>query len=128
MVCPNCRAGCATEDIFCRRCGTDLSVPSHSLVPAQKHLPAKLSQAPLPSVAVGVGAVVFGFGLELLRRSLLARLARPARRSARLLPALSTDYLPGLLESRTQKPAKLPRGYEVQEVVICISRVIRRRS
>ena len=63
MVCPSCRAGCAVEDIYCRRCGTDLSVPAKSLVPVQAQLPARLTNSPLPRVAAGVGAVAVGVGL-----------------------------------------------------------------
>src|SRR5258707_7940987 len=60
MLCPSCRAGCAVEDIFCRRCGADLSLPSKSLVPVQTQLPAVLYNSPLPRVVAGVGAVAVG--------------------------------------------------------------------
>ena len=129
MVCPGCRAGCAVEDIFCRRCGTDLSVPSKSLVPVQTRLPTVLHNPQLPRVAAGVGAVAVGFGLELLRRGLLARLARSGRRSAKLLPALSSNNnLRDLLTNKEQRPTKLPKGYAIHETVVYMSRVIRRED
>ncbi len=128
MVCPSCRAGCAVEDTFCRRCGADLSVPSKSLGPVQSRLPTALQSPQLPRVAVGVGAVAGGFGLELLRRGLVARLARSARPAARALPTLAPHHLRDLFTTGEQKPAKLPRGYEVRETVIYMSRVIRRED
>lgn len=126
MVCPGCRAGCSAEDTFCRRCGADLSVPSKSLVPVQAHLPAVLHNRQLPRVAAGVGAVAVGVGLELLRRGLLTRLMRPARKSARRLPALTPHSVRELLSPGENKGAKLPKGYEVHETVVYMSRVIRR--
>ncbi len=129
MVCLRCRAGCAAEDIFCRRCGADLSVPSKSLVPVQTQLPALLTNSPLPRVVVGMGAVAVGVGLELMRRGLLARLAvRSGRRASKLLPALSPNNLLDLFSNKEQKPAKLPKGYEVHETVVYMSRVIRRED
>jgi hypothetical protein len=129
MVCPSCRAGCALEDMYCRRCGSDLSMPSKSLVPVQAQLPAMLSHSPLPRVAAGVGAVAVGFGLELLRRGLLVRLARSGRRSAPLLPTFSPNNLRDLLTNKEQqKPVKLPRGYEIHETVVYMSRVLRRED
>lgn len=128
MVCPNCRAGCALEDIFCRRCGVDLSVPSKSLVPVQTHLPTVLAHSPLPRVAAGVGAVAVGVGLELLRRGLLTRLARSGRRSAKLLPALAPNTVHDLFAPKGQKPTKLPKGYEIRETVVYMSRVLRRED
>jgi len=62
MLCPNCNAGCSPDDQYCRRCGTDLTVPSTSLVPAQSSLPAIL-QPQLPRLAAGVGAVAVGVGV-----------------------------------------------------------------
>lgn len=129
MVCPSCRAGCAVEDIFCRRCGADLSVPSKSLVPVQAQVPSVLVHSPLPRVAAGVGAVAVGVGLELLRRGLLARLARGGRNSAKLLPTFSPENLRELFAGNEQKkPVKLPKGYEVHETVIYMSRVLRRED
>lgn len=129
MVCPSCRAGCALEDIFCRRCGADLSVPSKSLVPVQTHLPVALSHSPLPRVAAGVGAVAVGVGLELLRRGLLTRLARSGgRRSAKLLPTVTPNTVRDLFAGKEQKPVKLPKGYEIHETVVYMSRVLRRED
>ncbi len=31
MLCPNCHAECMAGDLFCHRCGTDLTLPSKSL-------------------------------------------------------------------------------------------------
>lgn len=126
MVCPNCRAGCAAQDIFCPRCGADLIVPSKSLVPAQSRLPVVLQSPQLPRVAAGVGALAVGVGLELLRRGLLARLARPARTSAKLLPTLAPHFVRGLFAPTEDKSRKLAKGYEVHETVVYMSRVIRR--
>lgn len=129
MVCPSCRAGCAAEDIFCRRCGTDLSVPSKSLVPVQSQLPTLLTHSPLPRVAAGVGALAVGVGLELLRRGLLARLARSGRHSTKLLPTLTPDNLRDLFTHTEQKKTvKLPKGYEIHETVVYMSRVLRRED
>lgn len=126
MVCPSCRASSAAEDFFCRRCGTDLSVPSQSLVPVQERLPVVLTASPLPRVAAGVGAVALGVGLELLRRGLLARLAHSGRRSTKALPALISPHLRPLRSSGEKRLTKLPKGYEVQETVVYMQRVIRR--
>lgn len=125
MLCPGCRAGCAVDDIFCRRCGADLSIPSKSLISTEgTRLPAVLHNSPLPRVAAGVGALAFGVGIELLRRSLVARLARPAKVVRASSPGGSLGDL--LTRSRGDKSAKLPRGYEMHEVVVYMSRVIRR--
>ncbi|HEU5378740.1 MAG TPA: hypothetical protein VFV38_25235 [Ktedonobacteraceae bacterium] len=126
MVCPNCRAGCAAQDTFCQRCGADLIVPSKSLVPVQSRLPAVLHSPQLPRVAAGVGALAVGVGLELLRRGLVARLARAAHPSTKLLPTLSPGSAHELFTSPENKPAKLPKGYEVHETIVYMSRVIRR--
>lgn len=128
MECPNCRAECLAEDVYCRQCGTEL--PSRSLVPAHSNLPAVLHHPQLPRLAAGVGAIAVGFGLELLRRSLLARLTRPPRSSSPspLLPGHALVSLKDALTSTPQesKTAKLPRGYEIHETAVYISRVIRR--
>ncbi len=122
MVCPGCRAGCATDDLYCRNCGADLTTPSTSLVPTRTRLPAVFSNPQLPRVAAGVGALAVGAGLELLRRGLLARLARSSRSVADTLPAI--DGIRNLLAPQTDK--KLPRGYEVHETIVYVRRVIRR--
>jgi hypothetical protein len=122
MVCPTCRAGCSTDDLYCRNCGADLTTPSTSLVPTRTRLPAVFSNPQLPRVAAGVGALAVGAGLELLRRSLLARLARSSRPVADTLPAI--DGIRNLLAPQADK--KLPRGYEVHETIVYVRRVIRR--
>jgi hypothetical protein len=128
MVCPSCRAGCSAEDTFCRRCGADLSAPSKSLVPIQSHLPTVLQNPQLPRLAAGVGAVAVGVGLELVRRGLLTRLLRPARSSAKKLPAVSPNHIRDLFAPAEKKPVKLPKGYEIHETVVYMSRVIRRED
>lgn len=128
MLCPNCRAGCAADDIFCRRCGIDLSIPSKSLIPTETRLPAVLHSPQLPRLAAGVGAVAVGVGLELLRRGVIARLARPTRSSARFLPALSPNQARELFTNSERKTTKLPRGYEIHETMLYMSRVIRREN
>src|SRR5579884_1587735 len=75
MQCPNCHAEYLADDLYCRHCGADLTASSTSLVPSHSNLPAVIVPQ-LPRVAAGVGALAVGFGLELLRRSLLARLTR----------------------------------------------------
>ena len=49
MLCPNCRAGCMTDDIYCHRCGTDLTLTSKSLVPTQTHVPTLISKFAIAS-------------------------------------------------------------------------------
>ena len=122
MLCPSCRAACSTSDLYCRNCGADLTTPSTSLVPVRTRLPAVFSSPQLPRVAAGVGALAVGAGLELLRRGLLARLARSSRSVADTLPAI--DGIRNLLPSQDDK--KLPRGYEVHETIVYMHRVIRR--
>lgn len=126
MFCPNCRAACLDEDTYCRYCGTDLTVPSTSLVKAQTRLPAVLHNPQLPRLAAGVGALALGFGLELLRRGLLARAAKASQSAAQALPVLSG--LQDVLKPQGEKPNKLPKGYEMQETVVYIRRVIRRQG
>ncbi len=127
MICPKCRTGCAANDIFCRRCGYDLSVPAKSLVLSETRLPV-VHNPQLPRLAAGVGALAVGVGLELLRRSLIARLTRPARTAPKLLPALSPGHQRGVFSDSRGKPPKLPKGYEISETVVYMSRVIRRES
>ncbi len=124
MLCPSCRAGCSTDDLYCRNCGADLTTPSTSLVPARTRLPAVFSNPQLPRLVAGVGALAVGAGLELLRRGLLARLARSSRSVADTLPAI--DGIRNLLPSHPQSGKKLPRGYEVHETIVYVRRVIRR--
>jgi hypothetical protein len=127
MLCPVCRTGCAADDIFCRRCGVDLSIPSKSLVPVETQVPAQLLPPQVPRLAVGVGAVAVGVGLELLRRGLLARLARPASAPTTLLSTLLPSRV-GEPVRHVRKRRRAGRGYEVQETMIYMSRVIRREE
>lgn len=128
MLCPGCNTAYAEDDIYCRYCGTDLTLPSTSLVPTQqRNLPALLYNPQLPrSVAASVGALAVGVGIELLRRSLLTRLTRPSRTVENTLPALSS--LKDILLPRNDKSLKMPKGYEVQETVVYMCRVIRRQE
>jgi hypothetical protein len=124
MLCPSCRAGCAAEDTFCRRCGADLSISSQSLVPVPSRLPMVLHSPQLPRLAAGVGALMVGVGLELLRRNLLARLS--GRVLARTLPTLAPGIVRELFVHPQERSMKLPGGYEVHETMVYTSRVIRR--
>ncbi len=128
MLCPKCNANNSTDEQFCRQCGADLSEPSTSLVPTRSNLPAILNNPQLPRVAAGVGAVAFGFGLELVRRGLLARMTRPSRKATKLLPSLFPGNLRDIFTQQDNKPVKLPRGYEIHETVVYMSRVIRRED
>jgi hypothetical protein len=122
MHCPSCHAEVVAEDISCHHCGADLVETSTSIVPAQNRLPALFHNSPLPRrVAAGVGALALGVGIELLRRNMLSR-----RISQRTLPAGSG--LKDLIFSRPDKTVKLPKGYEIQETVVYMTRIIRRQS
>ena len=128
MLCPECRANCSTEDVFCRRCGADLSIQSTSLVPLTSRLPAVAQHPQLPRLAAGVGALAVGFGLELLRRNLLARLEKPVRSTSK---ALMPQKIMGMKNAFTQpqtRTTKLPRGYTIEETAIYVNRVIRREK
>lgn len=128
MLCPNCSAECPEDDLYCSRCGADLSRSSTSLVTIRSYLPAILHNPQLPRLAAGVGALAVGFGLEMLRRSLLTRLARSSREATKLLPAPTVNGLRDLLTPQESRPVKLPRGYEIQETVVYLRRVIRRED
>jgi|SRR5258708_2318069 hypothetical protein len=128
MLCPNCRANCSVDDQYCHQCGTDLTAPSTSLVTTHSNLPAVLNNPQLPRVAAGVGALAVGFGLELLRRGLLARMTRSTSKASKLLPALAPGSLRDLLPQPDNRPVKLPRGYEIHETVVYMSRIIRRED
>jgi hypothetical protein len=128
MLCPNCRAECMADDVYCRQCGTDLTLPSKGLVPTRRNLPAILHSPQLPRLAAGVGALAVGFGLELLRRSLLARLTRPPRSATNHLPAFTFDTLRDIFSPQSDKPVNLPKGYEIEETAIYFRRVIRREA
>jgi hypothetical protein len=122
MQCPNCRALSTEDDLNCRNCGADLAKPSKSLVPTHRHLPTVLTNLRLQRLAAGVGVVAMSAGLELLRRTLLARLAKPPRPVANALPTL--NGVQDLLMPQVNK--NLPRGYEVHETIVYMRRVIRR--
>jgi hypothetical protein len=128
MVCPNCHSLCEEEELTCRYCGADLAVTSASIVPLQRQLPALFFRSQLPrGVAASVGAVALGVGLELLRRSMLAHLSRPPQTVENALPLLSS--LKDILLPQNDKPLKPARkGYEIEETVVYMRRVIRRQS
>lgn len=131
MQCPKCQADNLAGEERCSECGAELISTSTSLVPTQhrSNLPALLQNRQLPRLAAGVGAVAFGFGLELLRRNLSARATKAALHSAeRLLPMQPFGGQSEMLLPQRSKPLKLPRGYEVQETAIYVSRIIRRKG
>jgi len=128
VLCPNCNANNSAGEQFCHECGTELARPSTSLVTTRSNLPAILNNPQLPRVAAGVGAVAFGFGLELVRRSLLARMTHSSRKATKLLPSLTAGNLREILTQQDNRAVKLPRGYEVHETVVYMSRVIRRED
>lgn len=126
MLCPNCSAGCMADDIYCHHCGTDLTLSSKSLVPAQNHLPTLIQNSQLPRLAVSVGAIALGVGLELLRRRLIARIAPLPQTAPRYISAPSVDTLRELFSKQENQQLKLPKGYEIHETAVYFKRVIRR--
>ena len=126
MLCPECRANCSLDDVFCRRCGADLSIPSTSLVAAPSHLPAIAQHPQLPRLAAGVGALAVGFGLELLRRNLLARLEKPVRATSKALTPQALMEMKNPFAQQQTRSVKLPKGYIIEETAIYVNRVIRR--
>jgi hypothetical protein len=64
----------------------------------------------------------------LLRRGLLARMTRSTSKASKLLPALAPGSLRDLLPQPDNRPVKLPRGYEIHETVVYMSRIIRRED
>ncbi len=128
MLCPECRANCSSDDVFCRRCGADLSIPSTSLVPTTSHLPAIAQHPQLPRLAAGVGALAVGFGLELLRRNFLARLEKPVRSTSKALTPGSLMEMKNPFAQQQTRSIKLPKGYTIEETAIYVSRVIRREK
>jgi hypothetical protein len=128
MLCPECRATCSTEDVFCRHCGTDLTIPSTSLVPLTSHLPAVAQHPQLPRLAAGVGALAVGFGLELLRRNLLARLEKPVRSTSKALMPQTITGMKNAFTQQQTRTIKLPKGYRIEETAIYFNRVIRREK
>ena len=128
MFCPNCHAGSMADDVYCHRCGSDLTLPSKSLVPVQANLPAILHNPQLPRLAAGIGAIAVGFGLELLRRSLLTRMAGAHHSTTSYLTAPAFDKLRDVFSTQGNKALKLPKGYEIHETAIYLRRVIRREA
>jgi hypothetical protein len=131
MQCPKCRADNPVNEERCSECGAELFVSSKDLVPTQhrSNLPTLLQGPQLPRLAAGVGAVAFGFGLELLRRNLSARATKAALQSAnKLLPIQPFGGNGETLLPQQAKTLKLPKGYEIQETAIYVSRVIRRKG
>ncbi len=126
MLCPNCRAGCTEGDIYCHRCGTDLTLSSKSLVPTQNHLPTLIQNSQLPRLAVSVGAIALGVGLELLRRRLVARIAPLPQTASKYIAAPSVDTIRELFSKQENQQLKLPKGYEIHETAVYFKRVIRK--
>src|SRR5258706_1285925 len=113
MLCPSCRAECLADDMYCQRCGADLKSSSQSLVPAQANLPTILHHPQLPRLAAGVGALAVGFGLELVRRSLVARLMRSPRASTSYVSAPAFDSLRDAFSMQGDTTMKLPKGHGI---------------
>ncbi len=129
MLCPMCHTENLEEDLSCRNCGADLPAPSKSLVTIQDRLPAVLQNPQIPRVAASVGAVAVGVGLELLRRSLLARVSQPARLPQPVNNTLPTlNRLKDVLFPQNEKNYRLPKNYEIEETVVYMQRVIRRKD
>ena len=130
MRCPTCHAENFKEEMYCYRCGADLSVPSTSLVPVSKSLPSTFLHSPqLPRVAASVGAVALGVGIELLRRGLIARASKPPRALSNAQPTL--DALEDLLFphkkiERDTKKMKRSKRFEIEETVVYMRKVVRR--
>lgn len=126
MLCPNCHTACTADDKYCHNCGADLTLPSKSLVPIPSNLPTILHNPQLPRLAAGVGALAVGVGLELLRRSLLARVTRIPRSAPGYLSAPAFDMMRDVFSTQDDKSSKLPKGYEIHETAVYLRRVIRR--
>jgi hypothetical protein len=132
MLCPKCRFGNFENDRYCRRCGSDLTATSTSLVRVHNHTPALLRHPQLPRFAAGVGVVAVGVGIELMRRGLLARMMPspktpgPPQPVINSLPAL--NGLRDVLFPQNDKRIPLPKNYELEETVVYIRRVIRRKN
>jgi hypothetical protein len=73
-----------------------------------------------------MGAVALGVGIELLRRGVMARLSRPPAHAVEsALPVLAGAK--DILFPRSEKPVKRPKkGYEIEETVVYVRRIIRR--
>src|SRR5258708_34337357 len=101
------------DDGYWRHWGTDLTLPSKSIVAAHSNLPTILQNPQLPRVAAGVGALAVGFGLELLRRSLLARLSRSSRSTSNYLPAPAFETVRDICSTQGDKSLNGPKGQEI---------------
>jgi hypothetical protein len=124
MHCPECLANIAEQDKYCPHCGSNLIEPSKCLVPIQNRLPAILQNISLRQrFAAGAGALALGVGIELFRRGILPHILTLATKKRTLStgPALKDLAFP-----KTDKAAKLPKGYEIQETIVYMTRVIRR--
>jgi hypothetical protein len=128
MHCPGCHSQYEEEDTYCRHCGEDLTISSTSVVTTtQTRLPALLQSSQLPRrVAASVGAVALGVGIELLRRSLVARLAPASRVPQFSLPAVSG--FKDILLPQSERSLKVPKGYVIDETIVYTRRVIKRES
>lgn len=128
MLCPNCRTGCMNDDIYCHRCGTDLTLASKSLVPSQTHVPTLMQNSQLPRVAASVGAIALGVGLELLRRRFIARITRIPSTASNYVSAPMVETMRDIFKNQGNQPSKLPKGYEIHETAVYFKRVIRREA
>jgi hypothetical protein len=128
MRCYNCHVEIMGKEKYCRKCGTDLTALSKSLVASQAKLPALLYRSLVPRrIATGMSALALGIGIELLRRNVLPYLRlRWAKKPA--IPAITVDGLKDMLFSRSEKSVKLPKGYELHETVVYMSRVVRKKN
>lgn len=125
MLCQYCYEENLEETAYCRHCGRSIEKPSTSLVTVSNRLPSVL-QPRLPQLAAGVGAIAVGVGLELLRRGLLARAGKPSRVVKDVMPL--AHRMQDVLFPQKEKPIKLPKHYEIEEMVVYMRRVIRRKS
>lgn len=127
MRCSQCHVENSDKGKYCWKCGSTLTAASKKLVVSPAKLPARLYQAPLPrTVATGVSALALGVGIELLRRSVLSYL-RLRWTKKPVLSAITANSLKNLLFSRSEQSVKLPKGYELQETVVYMSRVVRKK-
>src|SRR5260370_26307943 len=99
---------------------------SKSVAAAHSNLTTIMHHPQLPRVAAGVGALAVGLGLELVRRSLLARLSRSSRSTSNYLAAPAFETLRDIFSTQGDKSLNVPKGYEIHETAIYLKRVIRR--
>ena len=127
MHCPRCHADNQEKAQQCVQCGAALLSTSTSIVPIQRsNLPALLYRSPVPrGVAASVGAVALGVGIELLRRNVLPRMLTPRKKKSALPAPLEMKEL---IFPQQNRATKLPRGYEIHESVIYMTRIIRRED